>query len=291
MKMDMLRLFRSSLTVISPTLNTKVNYLIHHHKRCNLKNPQTIEEKVLWLKLNKYMDDPTVIQCADKYRVREYIKDHGCADILNELLAVYDSPDEIDWDALPNQFVMKWTFGSTYNFVCKDKSAANREAVITQFKKWGKEKYWLPYSEMQYKYAPKKIIVEKYLEDEEYPNALPDYKAYCFHGEPLAFLVMHDRDKVLKREFFDKDWNRLPDHPGFPAPAVETPKPMCLDKLIEVSRALSKDFPFVRCDFYVVNGKVFFGEMTFTPAGGIYFKHTTIDGKPMTDYLHIDTSK
>lgn len=287
--MDLVKAFRSALTVISPTLNTKVNYFIHHHRLCNLANPKTIEEKVLWLKLNKYMNNPIVIQCADKYRVREYIVQHGCADILNELIAVYDSPEEIEWEKLPNQFVIKWNFGASQNYICKDKSSLNKETVLSMLKKWGKNKYWLPYSEMQYKYAPKKIIIEKYLEDKAHPNSLPDYKAYCFHGEPLAFLVMHDRDGVLKREFFDKEWKRLPDHPGFPAPQKETPKPPCLNKMIEVSRILSNDFPFVRCDYYVVNGELVFGEMTFTPGGGIYFKHTTIDGKPMTEFLNITT--
>ena len=285
--MPLIRAVRSMLTLISPTLNTKVNYLMHHHKRCNLKNPQTFEEKILWLKLYKYMREPTVIQCADKYRVREYVESHGCGDILNDLIAVYDSPDDINWEDLPNQFVLKWNFGATYNYVCRDKSKANREEVIEKMRKWGKEKYWLPYSEMQYKYIPKKIGCERYLEDAEHPNALPDYKVYCFHGEPLAVLVMHDRGETLKREFFDNEWKRLPNPKGCPVPDTETPKLSCLNRLLEVSHLLSRDFPFVRCDFYVVNGKVVFGEMTFTPAAGIYFKHTTIDGKPMADFLHV----
>ncbi len=156
-----IKFYSSVLTIISPTLNTKYKYKRAFGKKLDLKNPQTLNEKILWLKLNKYSNDPLVIQCADKYRVREYIKDCGCGDILNELYGVYDSADEIPWDSLPNEFVLKWNFGAGMNIVCTDKSKMNRDEVITQMKKWGRIKAWLPYSEMQYKYAPKKIICER----------------------------------------------------------------------------------------------------------------------------------
>ena len=104
-------------TLISPTLNTKLRYKSAFGKKLDLGNPKTLNEKLLWLKLNKYMKDPLVIQCADKYAVRDYIKDCGCEEILNDLIAVYDSPKEIDWDALPEKFVLKWNFGAGMNII------------------------------------------------------------------------------------------------------------------------------------------------------------------------------
>ena len=276
------------LTRISPVLNTKFMYFCHFHKPCNLKKPKTLEEKLCWLKLYDYAKNPLVIKCADKYSVREYIKNVGCENLLNTIIDVYDKPEDINWDVLPQKFVLKWNFGATYNIICKDKSKLDIDQTISKLKKWGNEKYWLYYSEMQYKYAPKKIICETYLEDEYYKNSLPDYKVYCFHGEPLAFLVMHDRDKILKREFFDLEWNPLPSPFGCISPKESTKKPQCLEEMITAARKLSKGFPFVRCDFYAVNNKVYFGEMTFTPAGGIYLKHTTVNGKQMTEYLNVD---
>jgi len=153
--------YASMLTVISPTLNTKYRYKKAFGKKLDLENPQTLNEKILWLKLKKYSKDPLVIKCADKYRVREYVKECGCGDILNELYGVYDSADEIPWESLPNEFVLKWNFGAGMNVVCTDKSKMNRDEVLKQMKKWGKRKIWLPYSEMQYADAPKKIICER----------------------------------------------------------------------------------------------------------------------------------
>ncbi len=285
--MNIRKKFLQMLTCISPTLNTRVIYFFHFHKRCNLRHPQTFEEKICWLKLYQYNNDPLVAICADKYQVRSYVKEKGCEKNLNKVIAVYKSPKDIDWKSLPNQFVLKWNFGATFNFVCKNKNNIDADEIIQKFEKWGKEKWWLDCGEMQYRDVPKVILCEEYLEDKEHKNSLPDYKLYCFHGEPLAILVMHDRDGILKREFFDTKWNRLPNPPGIISPKMQTPKPTCLNELISVARKLSNPFPFVRCDLYIVNSKIYFGEMTFTPAGGIFFKHTLINNIPMTEYLHL----
>lgn len=151
------------LTCISPTLNTKLRYCMSFRRKLDLKNPKTLNEKNLWLKLNRYMYNPLVIQCADKFRVREYVESCGCGDILNELYGTYDTPEEIDWDSLPQQFVLKWNFGAGMNIICTDKSKLNRAEAVTQLEKWGKVKCWLPFAELQYKYAPKKIVCERLL--------------------------------------------------------------------------------------------------------------------------------
>ena len=274
-------------TLISPKLNTKLHYRRAFKKKLDLNNPKTLNEKLLWLKLNKYMKDPLVIQCADKYAVRDYIKDCGCEEILNDLIAVYDSPEEIDWDALPEKFVLKWNFGAGMNIICDDKSKLDKEATLKQLKKWGKCKFWLHNSEMQYKYAPKKIICENYLKD-DFREVLTDFKVYSFHGEPQAILVMNDRGGQIKAEFFDSNWNALESGSKYCKPKVSTERPVCFSQMLHVTRKLSKPFPFVRCDFYVVNDKLYFGELTFTPAGGLYTSQTKINGKEMTDFLDLN---
>lgn len=150
-------------TMISPELNTKMRYRANFKKKLELNHPETLNEKILWLKLNKYMENPLVIQCADKVRVRDYVRDCGCEEILIDVIGVYDNAEDIPWDDLPNEFVLKWNFGAGMNIVCTDKSKMNRDEIINQMKEWGKSKYWLTHSEMQYKYIDKKIICERLL--------------------------------------------------------------------------------------------------------------------------------
>lgn len=152
-----------AVSVVSPVWNTKLRYRVSFRKKLDLKDPKTLNEKICWLKLKRYMKDPLVIQCADKYRVRDYVEQCGCGDILNELYAVYRTADEIRWEDLPQQFVLKWNFGAGMNYVCMDKDAADRDAIIAQFRKWGKVKYWLTHSEYQYRYIPRRIVCERLL--------------------------------------------------------------------------------------------------------------------------------
>ncbi len=277
--------YRRLLFMISPKLGAKALYRHVFGQKMDMKNPRTFHEKLNWLKLERYMNDPLVIQCADKYAVRDYVESAGCGDVLNELYGVYDEPDSIDWETLPERFVLKWNFGAGYNIICSDKKKLNIPETVRNLKAWKKKKPWLVAGEMQYKYAPKKIICEKFLESET--GVIPDYKVYCFHGEPQAILVMHDRDTGVKTEFFDKDWNKLKNTGKYQESEKQTEKPACLDYLLETARKLTKPFPFVRCDFYIVSGKVYFGEMTFTPAGGLYTSETEINGKNMTEFLQV----
>ena len=274
-------------TLISPKLNTYLRFRQANGFFPNLNDPRTFTEKLVWLKLNNYMHNPLVIKCADKYRVREYVEECGCKETLNELIGVYDSVDMIPWDSLPKKFVLKWNFGAGMNVICQDKETLNISEISKKLKKWGKNKYWLNHSEMQYKYTPKRIICEKFLECAQ-DDVIPDYKVYCFNGEPRAVFVMHDRGRGVKTEFFDTDWNLLHNTFKYGAPRETTHKPECFEKMLEVSRKLSAPFPFVRCDFYVVNGLLVFGELTFTPAGGVMTSQTKVNGMDMGELLHID---
>jgi len=263
--------FRSSLTLVSPELNTKVVYSAKFHKKLDLNNPQTIDEKVLFLKLKEYASNPLIKQCADKYAVRDYVKEAGCEGNLNELIAVYENVDDIEWDKLPEKFALKWNFGCGHNIICEDKSKLDIENTKSKLKKWQRSRQYLYYSEMQYKGVPKKIIVEKYLESQQ-GSMLDDYKVYCFNGRPLYIMVCVGRALGRpKYYFFDKEWTlcRI-SNDGKNAPAgFSIPKPEALEELLYVAEQLSRPFKFVRSDFYVVDGKVIFGELTFTPSGAM----------------------
>ncbi len=286
MSSNLKNMLYSFLTIISPELNTRVLYWRKFHQRLDLNEPKTFNEKLLWLKLRDYSENSLVRQCADKYLVRDYLMTNGCGSILNELIGVYESVEDIPWEELPNQFVLKWNFGAGMNIVCSDKSAIDINNVKAVMRKWGKTKYWLPRSEMQYKVEKKLIICEKYLNSGN-DKGLTDYKVYCFNGKPLTIFVMHDRGGQLKTEFFDQNWNILDNSSKYSSPKHPTPKPVVLNEMLDFSRIISKPFPFVRCDYYIVNDKLYFGEMTFTPAGGLNTSETIIDGRKMGEYLDI----
>lgn len=263
--------YYSGLTLISPVLNTKKRYKSAFHKNLNLSNPITFNEKILWLKLNRYMRDPLVIQCADKYAVRAYVKQVGCSEILNELIGVYNTPSEINWNDFPEKFALKWNFGCGLNIICENKEALDIPATMRQLEKWRKDKCWLPYSELQYRYAPKKIICEKYLKNGS--GRLPeDYKIYCFNGVPQYVMVCVGREHGHpKFYFFDRDWKlaRINHDSMHAAPDFILEKPACMELMFDYAAKLSKPFSFVRADFYAVDGQAVFGELTFTPCGGL----------------------
>lgn len=273
-------------TLISPKLNTSLRFKQATGKWPNYKNPSSFTEKLVTLKLQRYIHDPLVIQCADKYRVREYVKSCGCGHILNDILGVYNTGDDIPWATLPNEFVLKWNFGAGMNLICSDKRTLDFVKVTKVLNRWGKRKYWLSHSEMQYKYTKKCIICEKYLLQSN-NKPLTDFKVYCFNGSPLAIFVINDRGNQVKSEFFDTQWNRLENTRKYVSPQKATEKPECLEEMLDCCRMLCKPFPFVRIDFYIINNKLIFGEMTFTPAGGVLTSQTMIDGKEMSEYLYL----
>jgi len=260
----------SLISFISPELNSRIRYKRSFGRKLDLKNPKYFNEKLMWLKLKKYGNNPLVRQCADKYAVREYIENCGIGYILNDLIGAWDRPEDIDWDSLQDRFVIKCNHGAGYNLVCKDKSKFDVNEANKKLKDWMKDEYWIQYSEVQYRGIKKKIICEKYLEGKN--DALPvDYKIYCFNGKPLYignFIERNMEEKFILRGYFDLDWKPSSVF-RYEMDVDKFECPTCLKEMLSYAEILSKPFPFVRVDFYEVNGKVYFGELTFTPTGCI----------------------
>lgn len=284
--------FKQVLTLISPKLNTRVIYLTKFKRPINLKDPQTLDEKIQWLKFNNYYKNALVTQCADKYAVRQYVEQCGCGEILNGLYGAYDRVEEISWESLPNQFVIKWNFGCGQNLIVFDKSKLDVKEAKRKLNKWYKIRntFYLKYSEMQYKGIPPKLICEKLIETDS-GDVPVDYKVYCFNGVPDCVLVCGKRGQMehgAEYYFFDKDWNlKRYNKRGKEAPEGFTlPRPDGIEKVFEYAEKLSKPFPFVRADFYLEKGRVVFGELTFTPCGGF-----DVDRLPETQRLFGDMVK
>jgi hypothetical protein len=260
---------------ISPKLSVQVKFLTlypHYRKFLSFKNPISLDEKIQWLKFNTYNNNSLVTLCADKYRVREYLNHLGLEEILNELYGMFDQPEEIDWEKLPQKFVIKWNFGQGHNFFCADKTTLQIPETMQLLKDWRKthSRFHKQYSELHYRDIQPKLICEKYIETED--GALPvDYKVYCFNGVAHFVLVCTNRASGKPSFYFvDKDWElqRL-NKSGKEAPeGFQVPKPEGYQQLFEYASRLAKPFPFVRVDLYLEKGKVIFGELTFTPAGG-----------------------
>lgn len=272
------------LTRISPTLNTHIWYRRRFGKWLDLKHPKTSNEKVLWLKLNTYYKNPLITQCADKYAVREYVKEKGCGEILNELLGVWTNPDDIDFDKLPDKFVLKNTYYFHMNLVVTDKSKLDIPATREELKRWLNNDDYLIRSEMQYANAEKKIIAERFIETED-GLAPADYKIYCCNGKPTYVMVCIGREQTVKPKFyyFDTKGNlqRELTRDGLKAPQdFKYDIPAGWEDMMHYAEKLSAPFPFVRADFYLEKGKVIFGELTFTPAAGL-----DNDKLPYTDQL------
>ena len=262
--------FKSFLTKISPIFNIKFNYWYYYRRPLNLNKPLLFDEKIQWLKLYEYHKDIYCI-CADKYKVRDYVRGKGLDYILNELIVVYEDVDDIDWAILPNKFVLKWNFGNGFNIICNNKAELDINTIKKRLKRWGKVQSYLIHAEMQYKNIPKKIVCEKYLHGKS-GNSLPeDFKVYCFNGKPCYILVCQGREYGRpKFYFFTADWQlaRI-NKDSIDAPRdFAIPKPQVLNDVLTYSRILSEDFKFVRVDFYIVDNKVYFGELTFSPSGG-----------------------
>lgn len=279
------------LSPVAPVLVSRIRYWQCSGRRLNLKDPQEFNEKVMWLKLNTYYKNPLIIQCADKVRVRRYVEKCGCKEILIDCLGVYENTKQIPWDTLPQQFVLKCNHGAGYNIICPDKDMLDKKETIRQLDRWLKEDYSLDYAEMQYHYIRPKIICEKYLQPAE--GVLPDdYKVYCFHGRAECIMHCHGRGEQITFCFYDRDWNLLKWNKSAPKDGKGTAeRPSCLEDLLMYAEKLSAGIPFVRMDFYVLDDRVYFGEMTFTPSGCMAMGYTKEGNRELSRRIHLPMEK
>ncbi|WP_050740031.1 ATP-grasp fold amidoligase family protein [Acetobacterium bakii] len=253
---------------ISPQLNLKILFKIKLGYALNLVNPVTYNEKLQWIKL--YEKNKLMPICCDKYLVRKFIESAGCGEILNELYWEGFDPAEIPFDTLPDTFVIKVTHGSTFNIICKNKQELNREKTVATLNRWLKAKFLPCYGEWFYGVEKPRVVVEKYLIDTKL-NALYDYKIFCFHGEPRVIGVKIKRADDTIFNFYDPCFNILPDAKMVYNNDVmmSNEKPDNFEEMLDYARILSQNFLHVRVDLYDVNGKVIFGELTFTQGAGL----------------------
>ena len=264
--MEILRTIYYSILKILPTKwVVNIENLRTYGKFVNTKNPEYYGEKIQCLKLNgklkKYSD------FVDKYKVRKYVKEKVGEEYLIPLIEVFEKPEEINYNKLPNSFVLKLNHGSGYNIIVKDKSKLDINKTNKQLNKWLKEDYYKIKKENQYQNVVKKIICEKYIADKN--GELNDYKFFCFDGKPEFFKVDFGRYENHTMNYYDLDMNLLNLQEGnFKNNTEKIERVKNLNEMIDISKKLSEDFQFVRVDLYNVDGKIFFGELTFTPASG-----------------------
>lgn len=273
---------------VNKEIELKLLFRLKCGYKLNLKNPKTYNEKIQWIKLHDL--NPLMPKCCDKYAVREYVESKGCREILNTLIWEGFNPADIPFDELPDKFVIKVTHGSTFNIICTDKSKLNREEVIRKCNKWLKAKFLEAYGEWFYGIERPRVIVEKYLDDGT--GRLRDYKVYCFNGIPRYIGVDSGDDSsgTHFKDIYDTDWNLIKGYEmAYPNSGVALEKPEALDDLLKYARILSEDFLHARTDFYIVDGNVVFGEITFSNSAGFGKVAPEEFALKMGSYLDIPT--
>ncbi|MFD2131650.1 ATP-grasp fold amidoligase family protein [Pseudogracilibacillus auburnensis] len=238
-------------------------------KKLNLVNPQTYNEKLQWLKL--YNRKPEYTKYVDKYAVRSYIAEIIGDEYLIPLIGVYNSIDEIDWNSLPEKFVLKCTHGSSANIICTNKKELNIKDVKGKLNKWMKKNWYWFGREWPYKQVRPRIICEKFIEQND-GDELRDYRFFCFNGEPKFITVDFSitNKKKTRRNLYDLEWNLMDEEISYPKElGIKVKKPEKLCEMINLSKKLSANIPHLRVDFYYIKEKIIFGEMTFFHQSGM----------------------
>ena len=262
----------------------QLQYRIKMKKRLNLKNPQTYTEKLQWYKL--YYRDELMTCCADKHSVREYLSGRGYQELSCKEYGVFDRPEDIVFEDLPEKFVIKTTNGSGTNIICKDKNSFDVTKAVKEIKSWLKRDCYGLGREWAYKDIKPRIIVEEYLEDKENPyDGINDYKFICFGGK--VHYVVFDADRYVnhKRNIYDADWNYIDVGTDCEKLGDVVEKPEGFEEMKRIAEDLAKDFPCVRVDLYWVNNRAYFGELTFYPwTGYVVFDPEEFDAEMGTKF-------
>lgn len=264
-------------------------------KKINWSNPSDLAEKIYWMELNTDVSEWT--RCTDKFLVREYVKECGYEDALTKLYGRWNNAKDIDWDVLPNQFVLKTNHSCGTVIVVKDKTRLNIRKTIRTLNQWLSIPYGYSGGQLHYVSIKPCIIAEELLVPNENekrlsPKSLIDYKFWCFGGHVESVWVAYDRSHIdgVSMKLYDLDWNELRDKlissNYYTYQETDIPKPKCLRQMIEMASRLSKPFPEVRVDLYVINDKPYFGELTFSTGLGFFTQEYYDHLGALTDINH-----
>ena len=262
------------LSHVAPVAYAGLRYKRCFHKPLNWKCPTNIDEKINWLKFNS--DTTEWTRLADKYRVRDYVEECGLSNMLVRLYGKWDDANDIEWDKLPDQFVLKVNNGSGDILLCRDKNKLDKVACAKEFNRLMKLKFGYLQSEPHYNPIKPCVIAEELLDNTKQhiqSSSLIDYKIWAFNGKPAYIQVFWNRTKdSVTAAIYDLDWNFHPEysvpHPHYHIAKETIARPENLDEMINAAAILSKGFPQVRVDLYDVGGKAYFGELTFTSGAG-----------------------
>ena len=260
--------FRNLVKACSKTAYVKYQYKYITHHKCNLKNPTRYTEKLQYLRLFVYPKNQLVSDCAGRALVRDYVKKQGYEETLIPIYGIFDRFEDIDFDKLPNQFVMKCTHACAFNFICYDKSTINKEELRKKFHKWLRTNYGKKTVELHYSKIKPQIIIEKLLQEK---GKLPiEYKIHVFNGKAKSMYVVTSRGIDIRYNNYYIDWTPFDGSQfnGWKKTDYPLEKPNNWDQMVKMAEDLAKPFPFVRVDLYDIDGKIYFSEMTFTPAKG-----------------------
>lgn len=262
----------------------KLIYKARTGQKLNLINPQGYNEKLQWIKLYDRRPEYTIM--VDKYTVRGYVEKKIGDEYLIPLLGVWDNPEEIEVDKLPEQFVLKCTHDSGSIQICRDKKNFDISSAKKTLKnRIKKGTYWAT-REWPYKNVKARVIAEKYMEDES-QKELKDYKVLCFNGQPRLIQLHRGRYSEHTQDFYDTKWNKTNITQGLPLSSEIISKPECFAEMLELSSVLSQGIPHVRVDWYCISGKLYFGEMTFFDGSGFLLYDDPEIERKVGEWIHL----
>lgn len=268
MKNTAKEIYRSVLRILPTKPALYLIYFRGYKKLLNLRNPKYYGEKIQWLKLYGGLEE--LGDFVDKYEVRKYVAEKIGEEYLIPVIGVYDSVAEVDFDSLPEKFVLKCTNGSQSVLICKDKASFDVDFAKKEMQKWLDDNFYKMKKEPQYKNVRNRILIEKYMEDDS--GELRDYKFYCFEGKPLWYAIFSGRFSDKTVDSYTIDGTFLPDckNGGPKVKSSKNPLPRLknLDEFVQLCEKLAEPFSAVRVDFYMINGRIYFGELTFTDGAG-----------------------
>lgn len=284
----MMNVIKKFLRILPDEVYIQLQYFYHFHHFANLKNPQTFNEKLQWLKLHDR--NPLYTTLVDKYAVKKYVADKIGPQYIIPTLGVWEKAEDIDFDKLPNQFVLKCTHDSHSIIICRDKTKLNKQETIQKLSKCLKSNgYWYG-REWPYKNVPPRVIAEKYMVDDNSVSeaVLTDFKFFCFNGTPKIMYLSKDKSETPKTDFFDMEGSSLSLRMLDENSSVPPKLPVQFERLKNLAELLAQGFPFVRVDFYIVQNQIYFGELTFYHASGYAPLHPSIWEKKLGKLIKLD---